>query len=229
MKTGEADSRRRRIRSFVRRPGRLTPAQARALEELLPIYELPPDCTDATGQFEEDRPLVIEVGCGNGQALAYMAAHEPQFNFLGIEIHEPGVGRLLRSIEEAGLDNVRVAVRDAVEVLEQQIPIASLEQVRIYFPDPWPKKRHHKRRLVQAPFLKLVAQGLRSGGLLHLATDWIPYAEWMLEAVADTPEFELVGDPYLPRPEWRPQTHFERRGERRGHRIVDILLKRVEQ
>jgi len=171
---------------------------------------------------------VIEIGCGNGQALAFMAANEPQFNFLGIEIHEPGVGRLLRSVEADGLDNVRVAVRDAVEVLEHQIPLDSLEQVRIYFPDPWPKKRHHKRRLIQAPFLGLVAERLRSGGLVHLATDWMPYAEWMLETLAEVPAFELVGDPYLPRPEWRPQTHFEKRGQRRGHRIVDLLLKRVE-
>lgn len=227
MSSQDAKDRHRRVRSYVRRPGRLTPAQARALEELLPRYALPRDCKDAASLFDGDRPLVVEVGCGNGQALAFMAANEPRFNFLGIEIHEPGVGRLLRSIEAAGLDNVRVAVRDAVEVFEQQIPMASLEQVRIYFPDPWPKKRHHKRRLIQAPFLQLVADRLRPDGLVHLATDWMPYAEWMLEALAEVPAFELIGDPYLPRPEWRPQTHFEQRGERRGHRIVDIVLRRV--
>jgi len=226
MSDRDSNHRYRRVRSFVRRPGRLTPAQARALEELLPKYEIEADCDAAANRFEDQRPLVVEVGCGNGQALASMAANEPQFNFLGIEVHEPGVGRLLRSLDQADLNNVRVAVRDAVEVFEQNLPPASLEQVRVYFPDPWPKTRHHKRRLIQAPFLRLVAQRLRPGGLLHLATDWMPYAEWMLEAVAEVSEFEALGDPFLPRPEWRPQTHFERRGERRGHRIIDLLLRR---
>jgi tRNA (guanine-N7-)-methyltransferase len=226
MTTQDSSERHRRVRSFVRRPGRLTPAQEKALRELLPKYEMPADCGRVGGLFQRDQPLVVEIGCGNGQALAFMAGNEPHFNFLGIEIHEPGVGRLLRSIEAAELDNVRVAVRDAVEVLEQAIPTASLEQVRIYFPDPWPKKRHHKRRLIQPPFLELIAQRLRDGGLLHLATDWMPYAEWMLEAISEVPDFRLLGDPYMPRPDWRPQTHFERRGERRGHRIVDLVLER---
>ena len=226
MSTGDADNR-RRVRSFVRRPGRLTPAQARALEELLPRFELSKNCQDAAGEFDQVRPLVVEIGCGNGQALTFMAANEPQFNFLGIEVHEPGVGRLLRSIDDAGLGNVRVAARDAVDVLDQQVSEASLEQVRIYFPDPWSKKRHHKRRLIQPEFLGLVAGRLRVHGLLHLATDWMPYADWMLEALEKVPAFELIGNPFLPRPEWRPQTHFEKRGERRGHRIVDIVLRRI--
>jgi len=217
----------RRVRSFVRRPGRMSPAQARAIDELLPKYGIAEGNRIVTSQFEQANPIVVEIGCGNGQALAYMAANEPHHNFIGIEVHEPGVGRLLRSIESAELTNVRVAMRDAVQVFEQQIPTASLAQVRIYFPDPWPKKRHHKRRLIQPQFLGLLAQRIESGGLLHLATDWMPYAEWILDALSRVPDFKLVGDPYVPRPDWRPQTHFETRGERRGHQIVDILVRRL--
>jgi tRNA (guanine-N7-)-methyltransferase len=225
--TDDVDKGFRRIRSFVRRPGRMTPAQARALTDLLPKFELGSGTRDAREAFVDSRPLVVEIGCGNGQALVTMVDNEPEFNFLGIEVHEPGVGRLLQGIDQAGLDNVRVAMRDAVEVFEQQIVPESLEQVRIYFPDPWHKKRHHKRRLIQPPFLEILARRMRRGGLLHLATDWMPYAEWMIEALQQVPAFELVGDPYVPCPDWRPQTHFERRGERRGHTIVDILARRV--
>jgi tRNA (guanine-N7-)-methyltransferase len=215
----------RRIRSFVRRPGRMTPGQRRALDELLPRYGIEQDVGDLRDAFERQAPLVVEIGCGNGQALAWMAANEPEKNFVGIEVHEPGVGRLLKSVEAHGLDNVRVAMRDAVEVLDEQVAPASLDEVRIYFPDPWPKKRHHKRRLIQPAFLRQLAECIRPGGLLHLATDWAPYAEWMLEALAEVPQLELAGEPYVPRPAWRPQTHFERRGEKKGHGIVDILCR----
>jgi len=225
--TDDANKRFRRIRSFVRRPGRMTSAQERALTELLPKFDLDPATPDARRAFADSRPLVVEIGCGNGQALVAMASNEPQFNFLGIEVHEPGVGRLVQAIDQAELDNVRVAMRDAVEVFEQQIVPASLEQVRIYFPDPWHKKRHHKRRLIQTPFLEILAERICHGGLLHLATDWMPYAEWMIEALEQVPAFELVGAPYVPCPDWRPQTHFERRGKRRGHSIVDILARRA--
>ncbi|NEZ04517.1 tRNA (guanosine(46)-N7)-methyltransferase TrmB [Wenzhouxiangella sp. XN201] len=215
----------RRIRSFVRRPGRLTPGQKRALDELLPRYGIEPDLTDLRTAFEREAPLVVEIGFGNGQALAWMAANEAEKNFVGIEVHEPGVGRLLKSVDEAGLGNVRVAMRDAVEVLDEQVVPASLDEVRIYFPDPWPKKRHHKRRLIQPPVLERLAAKLRPGGLLHLATDWKPYAEWMLEALEQVPAFELMGDAFVPRPAWRPQTHFEQRGQKKGHEIVDILCR----
>ncbi|MEX0915543.1 MAG: tRNA (guanosine(46)-N7)-methyltransferase TrmB, partial [Wenzhouxiangellaceae bacterium] len=171
----------RRIRSFVRRPGRLTPAQQRALDELLPRYQLPPDLDHLSAAFDRVLPLVVEIGFGNGEALAWMAANEPDRNFVGIEVHEPGVGRLLRSLESESLDNVRVAMRDAVDVLRDQARSGSIDALRIYFPDPWPKKRHHKRRLVQPAFLELAADRIGPGGLLHLATDWQPYAEWMLE------------------------------------------------
>ena len=217
----------RRVRSFVRRPGRMTPAQQRALAELLPVYQLSPHTRDMTLAFGCQRPLVVEIGFGNGEALAWMAANEPARNFVGVEVHEPGVGRLLRALQALGLDNVRVAVRDAVEVLQHQAQTASLEEVRIYFPDPWPKKRHHKRRIVQGTFLELLADRLRPGGRLHLATDWQPYAESMLEQLAARPEFENLGDPFVERPPWRPQTHFEQRGANKGHAIFDLLFRRV--
>lgn len=216
----------RRIRSFVRRPGRMTEAQKQALDNLLPVMGVPDDCTDLRTLFERPAPLIVEIGCGNGQAMAWMAEREHEHNFVAIEVHEPGVGRLLRSLHDQGSTNVRVAMRDAVEVLQEQAPPASLDQVRIYFPDPWHKKRHHKRRLIQPPFLELLAERIRPGGQLHLATDWMPYAEWMLEALAEVPAFRNLGSPFLARPAWRPQTHFERRGERRGHDIVDLLFER---
>lgn len=227
MSDGSDDRHHRRVRSFVRRPGRLTPAQQRALADLLPVYEIAPDLDDVGTDFNRQQPLVVEIGFGNGEALAWMAANEPQRNFLGIEVHEPGVGRLLRDIHAQGLENVRVAMRDAVEVLSSQVPAGQLEEVRIYFPDPWPKKRHHKRRLVQAGFITLLAERIRPGGLLHLATDWQPYAEWMLEQLAPNPFFENLGQPFVERPAWRPQTHFERRGERKGHGIADLLYRRT--
>lgn len=224
----DADSpRHRRVRSFVRRPGRLTPAQERALAELLPVYSIAPDLDDAARAFGRAQPLVAEIGFGNGEALAWMAANEPNKNFLGIEVHEPGVGRLLRDIEANRLDNVRVAMRDAVEVLAGQVRAGGLAEARIYFPDPWPKKRHHKRRIVQPGFVDLLAERIHTGGLLHLATDWQPYAEWMLEQLEPSTHFENLGNPFVERPKWRPQTHFERRGERKGHAIADLLYRRV--
>ncbi|MGY6553699.1 MAG: tRNA (guanosine(46)-N7)-methyltransferase TrmB [Wenzhouxiangella sp.] len=216
----------RRVRSFVRRPGRLTPAQARALEELLPIYQVAPSLQDLRQAFERSAPLVLEIGFGNGAALVSMAANEAEFNFVGVEVHEPGVGRALRAVQDQGLPNVRVAMRDAVELLATQVPPASLEQVRIYFPDPWPKKRHHKRRIIQPEFLERLAVAIRPGGLLHLATDWAPYADWMLDGLATVPEFKNQGEPFVPRPAWRPDTRFERRGLDRGYQIFDLLLER---
>ncbi len=221
-----AHDRLRRVRSFVRRPGRLTSAQQRALEQDLPSWSLSPDLSDARLSFGAKAPLIIEIGFGNGEALAYMAANEPEHNFLGVEVHEPGVGSLLQQLVRQDLTNVRVAMRDAIEVLEQQVPTASLAQARIYFPDPWPKKRHHKRRLIQPPFVARIARCLQPGGLLHLATDWAPYAEWMHEVIGECREFKNLGDPWVARPPWRPETRFERRGLKRGHEIFDLLYER---
>ena len=216
----------RRVRSFVRRPGRMTPAQQRALAQLLPVYQVPPEAEDMALAFDRARPLVVEIGFGNGEALAWMAANEPELNFVGIEVHEPGVGRLLRALQSRNLGNVRVAMRDALDILRHQTRPGSLKDIRIYFPDPWPKKRHHKRRIVQGPFLDLVADRLRPGGRLHLATDWQPYAEWMLEQLWASTAFENQGDPFVERPPWRPRTHFEQRGVGKGHAIFDLLYKR---
>ena len=217
----------RRIRSFVRRPGRLTPAQLKALNELLPEFRVDPDCRDLREAFDRDAPLVVEIGFGNGQALAWMAANEPGTNFVGIEVHEPGVGRLLRSVADKRLDNVRVVMRDAVEVLREQTVPASIDEIRVYFPDPWPKKRHHKRRLIQPPFVALAASRLKPGGLIHLATDWQPYADWMLEVLGAEPALENLGSPTVERPDWRPETRFEQRGLGKGHRISDFLFRRA--
>ena len=219
----------RRVRSFVRRPGRMTLAQKRALAELLPVYQIPPDANDIALAFDRQQPLVVEIGFGNGEALAWMAANEPERNFAGIEVHEPGIGRLLRELQTRGLHNVRVAADDAVEVLHRQVRPGTLDEVRIYFPDPWPKKRHHKRRIVQNAFLELVAERLRPGGLLHLATDWQPYATWMLEHLEAARQFENLGDPFVERPAWRPPTHFEKRGARKGHAIFDLLFRRIQE
>lgn len=224
--TGEsAVDRLRRVRSFVRRPGRLTPAQQRALEQLLPKYAVPEPVGDLRAGFERHAGLVVEIGCGNGEALCAMARREPELNFVGIEVHEPGVGRLLRCLHEHDLGNVRVAVHDAVEVLAEQ-PGEALDQLRVYFPDPWPKKRHHKRRLVSAAFAAEATRLLRPGGLLHLATDWEPYAEWMHEVLAAEPGLENQGAPDVARPGWRPETHFERRGLRKGHRVRDLVYRK---
>ncbi|GAB4168639.1 MAG: tRNA (guanosine(46)-N7)-methyltransferase TrmB [Wenzhouxiangellaceae bacterium] len=221
-----ADGPLRRVRSFVRRPGRLTPAQARALETLLPRYQVADPIRDLREAFDRDAALVIEIGCGNGEALVAMATAEADANFVGIEVHEPGVGRLLRRLDELQLTNVRVAMRDAVEVLGTQTVPESIDEIRIYFPDPWPKKRHHKRRLIQPEFATLAASRLRPGGLLHLATDWAPYAEWMVEVLDAEPMLENTGTPFIDRPQWRPLTRFEARGQRRGHAIFDLLYRK---
>ena len=223
---GGVGDRRRRVRSFVRRPGRLTPGQQRALDELLPRYRVDPDCPDLRQTFDRDAPLVVEIGFGNGEALATMAGDEPDRNFVGIEVHEPGVGRLLMRAAERELDNVRVSMRDAVDVLREQTIPGSIDELRIFFPDPWPKKRHHKRRLIQPSFVELAADRLAGEGLLHLATDWAPYAEWMREVLAGCDALTDTGHDPTERPAWRPRTHFENRGARKGHSIVDLVYRR---
>ena len=221
---------RRPVRSYVLRGGRITDGQKKALDELWPRYGVPEgDSPPDFGElFGNGRPVIVEIGFGNGEATWRMARSDPDHNFLGIEVHRAGIGHLLLALEEHGIDNVRVACADAVEFLRGRVGPASLDGVRIYFPDPWPKKRHHKRRLIQPAFVELLASRMKAGAVLHLATDWAPYAEHMLGALNAVPGFEnlAAGGGAAPRPEWRPRTRFERRGERLGHRVFDLVLRR---
>ena len=220
----------RPIRSFVLRKGRLTQAQARALAELWPRFGIEDHSAliDPAQLFGREAPLVIEIGFGNGEATWRMARDEPEKNFIGIEVHKPGIGHLLQALDAQELDNVRIARSDAVHFIRDRLTDRSMHEVRIYFPDPWPKKRHHKRRLIQVKFLDLLAARMAPGAVLHLATDWQPYAEHMLAQLDETGSFENLsgsGD-YCPRPPWRPQTKYELRGERLGHKTRDIVLRR---
>ena len=221
---------RRAIRSFVLRQGRLTEAQDRAFEQHWARYGLEPQGTprDFDAVFGRSADRVLEIGFGNGEALRFAAGNEPARDFIGIEVHRPGVGRLLNALAEDGAGNVRIYNHDAVEVLERDIADASLDEVRIWFPDPWPKKRHHKRRLIQAAFAQLLARKLRPGGLLHLATDWENYAEHMWDVLDADPAFENEAGArgWFARPAWRAETHFEARGLRLGHGVWDLLYRR---
>ena len=221
----------RRIRSFVRREGRLTVGQQRAMDELLPHFGIVPGegVLDLDAIFGRTAPRILEIGFGNGESLAEIALHHPHNDYLGIEVHRPGVGHLLMRIEELGLSNLRVICADAVEVLERQLPDAGLDEVYLFFPDPWHKKRHHKRRQVQPAWAELVRRKLRIGGRLHMATDWQDYAEHMLAVLSTAPGFaNIAGEGgYVPRPDYRPETKFERRGQRLGHGVWDLIFKRI--
>lgn len=227
----EDDTRHRPIRSFVLRQGRLTPAQQRAFDAHWSRYgrELAGAPVEWNDVFGRQARRVLEIGFGNGEALRWAAGANPDWDFIGIEVHRPGVGRLLNGLAEDGRDNVRVYCHDAVEVLQQDFAEASLDEVRIWFPDPWHKKRHNKRRLVQPAFVALIASRLRAGGLLHLATDWQAYAEHMHEVMDASVEFANLAGPgqSSPRPPTRPQTHFETRGQRLGHGVWDLLYRRT--
>ena len=222
---------RRAVRSFVRRTGRVTASQQKALDELWPVYGVEHDAMplDFPLLFGRDAPRVLEIGFGNGDTLVEMAAAAPERDFLGVEVHEPGIGHCLIRARDAGIDNLRLIAHDAIEVLDRQIPLASLTRVNLYFPDPWPKKRHHKRRIVQPAFLERIADRLRPGGRLYIATDWANYAEHIDAALAASSRFETVtrrahdGDQPLD----RPRTKFEARGLRKGHRIVDWCVART--
>ena len=220
----------RAIRSFVTRAGRITPAQERALATLWPKYGVEPAAAplDLGALFGRSAPRTVEIGFGNGENLIALAQAHPERDYLGIEVHRPGVGRLLLALEERRLCNVRVICHDAVEVLERQIAEASLDEILILFPDPWPKKRHHKRRLIQPPFVALLARALVPGGVLRLATDWQPYAVEMLEVLNAAAELDnLAADRgFVARPAERPPTRFERRGERLGHEVWDLAYRR---
>ncbi len=219
---------RRGIRSFVLRRGHLSDAQRTAHETLLPRYAVP----DGTGPidfaalFGRRAPVVLEIGFGMGHTTAAIAAARPDTDFLGIEVYTPGVGSLLRTVHERGLGNVRVIQHDAVEVLRDRIAPDSLAGVHVYFPDPWPKKRHHKRRLIQPPFVSMLAGRITPGGYLHCATDWQDYAEQMLAVLGAEPKLANTADGFAARPDWRPETKFERRGLRLGHGVHDLMFVR---
>jgi tRNA (guanine-N7-)-methyltransferase len=223
----------RPIRSFVKRGGRITTAQSRALADLWPVcgVEFTAAPLDLDQLFGRRAPRCVEIGFGSGDTLVELAARHPEMDFLGIEVHPPGIGHCLLKMQELGLRNLRISQHDAVQVLEFQIPPASLTQVLVYFPDPWHKKRHHKRRLIQPEFAALAASRLVDGGTLHLATDWQPYAEQMLAVLGHCPEFTNVAAAggYVPRPASRPVTRFERRGERLGHGVWDLEFRRVSR
>ena len=223
--------RRRPIRSFVRRAGRLTASQQRALDELWPLWgvEYSPARLDLDELFGRGAPRALEIGFGNGESLVLQAAEHPEQDFIGIEVHEPGVGHCLLAIRDAGVENLRLIAHDALDVLQLQIPPASLQRINLYFPDPWPKKRHHKRRILQPAFADLCADRLLPGGTLHIATDWASYAEHIDEVMRASPRFacgerrEHAGEAPLD----RPVTKFERRGLGLGHRIWDWRFDRV--
>ena len=227
----ESSSRARAPRSFVRRAGRITTSQRRALDDLWARFGLALDePLDAATTFGRTAPLCVEIGFGMGDSLAELARSRPEVDHIGIEVHEPGIGRLLKLADADELANLRVAKGDAVTLLERGFAPESLDAILIYFPDPWPKKRHHKRRLINPGFSELLCRRLRPGGRLHLASDWRDYAEQMLEVLDGMPDLENLAGParFSPRPTERPQTKFERRGLRLGHEVFDLLYsKRV--
>ncbi len=214
----------RPIRSFVRREGRITPAQTDALERLWPRYGLEPGTLDLAAVFGRRAPLVVEIGFGAGDHLLASAGTRPGHDFLGIEVHRPGAGRVLQQAEKMDLSNLRVLCHDAVEVLRDFLPAGAVDEIVIFFPDPWPKKRHHKRRLIQPAFAQVLAHALRPGGRLRLATDWADYARHMLEVLNAEPLLanRAADGGAVPRPDDRPLTRFESRGLRLGHAVADF-------
>ena len=220
----------RKIKSYVLREGRLTNGQALALEKYWPTMGLEYSSTaiDFTQAFGRNAPLVLEIGFGMGKSLVEMANNDPNSNFIGIEVHRPGVGACLMDAGELELTNLKVFQHDGVEVMRDSIGAESLDCVQLFFPDPWHKKRHHKRRIVQPEFVESIRQHLKIGGVFHMATDWENYAEHMLEVMTAAPGFSnlsTTGD-YVPRPDSRPLTKFEQRGQRLGHGVWDLMFKR---
>ena len=218
----------RRIRSFVTRAGRLSTGQAKALETLGPKFCIPyaKEQLDFAAAFDRSAPTIFEIGFGMGETTATIAAGMPEKNFLGVEVHTPGVGSLLKLIGEQNLTNLRLIQHDAFEVITNMIPEESLAGVHVFFPDPWHKARHNKRRLIQSPFVALLASRIAPGGYLHCATDWQEYAEQMLAVLSAEPTLENTADGYAPRPDYRPVTKFENRGVKLGHGVWDVVFKK---
>jgi len=212
----------------VLRQGRVSNAQQRAHETLLPKYGIPyaPGLIDLDHVFGRRAPKILEIGFGMGETTAAIAALHPENDYLGIEVHTPGVGSLLKTIEEEGLTNVRIVQHDAVEVLCHMIGHGTFDGAHVFFPDPWPKKRHHKRRLLQPAFVALLVERMKRGAYLHVATDWQEYAEYVLAVLKNNPLLENTAMDYAPRPAYRPQTKFETRGLKLGHGVWDVIFKR---
>ena len=229
----EANPKHRPIRSFVLRTGRMTPGQEKAFKQHWPVYGVdfvPTQALDFPRLFGNKNPVWLEIGFGDGESLVAMAKTFPRRNFLGIEVHMPGVGHLLLKLAQEDIGNVRVMSADAMEILQQVIPPASLQGVQLFFPDPWHKKKHHKRRIVRPHFVELMARLLQPGGIFHAATDWDDYARHIMRHFsARTDLFENLGGPggYMPQPETRPVTKFERRGKRLGHGVWDLMFERT--
>lgn len=218
----------RRIRSFVTRTGRLSNAQAKAIDTLGEQYLLPyaKAPLDFQAVFGREAPTVLEIGFGMGETTAAIAKLMPEVNFIGVEVHTPGVGSLLKLIDEQGLENLRLIQYDAFDVLTNMIPLDSLAGVHVFFPDPWHKARHNKRRLIQSPFVEKLVAHLKPGGYLHCATDWEEYAEQILQVLSDEPLLDNTATDYAPRPDYRPITKFEKRGVRLGHGVWDVVFKK---
>jgi tRNA (guanine-N7-)-methyltransferase len=219
----------RNIRSFVLRQGRLTPAQQRSVETLMSVHGIAyaPALLDLDAAFGRAAPKILEIGFGMGGATAQIAAANPQQDYLGVEVHTPGVGNLLKLVQEQGLSNLRVIRHDAVEVLRDMIADGALDGIHIFFPDPWPKTRHHKRRLLQPALVQLLCSKLKVGGYLHFATDWEEYAQWTLEVLRAEPLLANTAEDYAPRPDYRPLTKFEQRGLNLGHGVWDLIFSKV--
>ena len=226
----ETTEQHRAIRSFVLRQGRLTKGQESAMQSLWPQFGIEAADTELelAHLFGRTAPITLETGFGNGESLLQMAQAAPERDFLGIEVHTPGVGHLLKLMGDTGVTNIRVFNTDAVEILKQRIPAQSLDRVQLFFPDPWHKKKHHKRRIVQPEFVDLIGSRLSQGGVFHMATDWQHYAEYMVEVMQTRSDFQNLAEnpPYSPRPATRPLTKFENRGLRLGHGVWDLLYQK---
>lgn len=230
--TPETNEEMRRIKSFVLRQGRLTKSQQKAMDDHWSTFGLEIDngMLDFTQVFGREAPTIVEIGFGMGTSLAEMAQTNPQNNYIGIEVHKPGVGALLKLIHEKGLTNLRVFNDDAIEILAKCIPENALSGVYLFFPDPWHKSRHHKRRIVQPEFAATLAKHLKVGGHFHMATDWENYAEHMMEVMSTAPDYRNTSgaNHYTPRPDYRPLTKFEQRGHRLGHGVWDLIFEKIE-